>query len=245
MSSVVVTGAAGGIGSEICALLASGGSTVIGVDRDGAALSALTARVPGLVAVVGDVRDPATARAARRAAEDAGPLGAWVNNAAVLRPRPLHETDPGFIDEQLAINLVSVVLGCAEALASFVEHEVAGAIVNVTSIHARNPFPGLPLYATAKGGVEALTRQLCVEYGERGIRVNAVAPGAVATAMTFGDGDPGEAVRTASRLSPMRRVSDPGEIAAAVGFLLSPEAVGINGIVLPVDNGMNAQGRGL
>jgi NAD(P)-dependent dehydrogenase (short-subunit alcohol dehydrogenase family) len=241
----VVTGAAGGIGSDTCSLLIARGWTVIGVDRDADALAEVAARLPQLIPVTGDVRDPATAAAARAAAENAGPLTAWVNNAAVLRPRPLHEAEAAFVEEQLAINLTSVVLGCHEALASFVEGGVAGAIVNVTSIHAQHPFPGLPLYAAAKGGVEALTRQLCVEYGERGIRVNAVAPGAVRTPMTLGDGDPEEALRSAAALSPMRRVSESSEIASAIAFLLSSEAAGINGHVLAVDNGMSAQGRSL
>lgn len=245
MPSVIVTGAAGGIGAATCELLAARGFDVVAVDRDHDALASLTARLPGILTAAGDVRDDDVLRAARAAGETAGPLTAWVNNAVVLRPLPLHETDSAFIDEQLAINLVSVVRGCREAVASFVENDVAGAIVNVTSIHAQHPFPGLPLYATAKGGVEALTRQLCVEYGERGIRVNAVAPGAVDTAMTVGPGDRDEALRSAGALSPMRRVSAPGEIAAAIAYLLSPDAAGINGHVLAVDNGMSAQGRSL
>lgn len=243
MASVIVTGAAGGIGSATCELLAARGFDVVAVDRDAAALERLRQRVNALRVVVGDVRDDTTMMAARTAGEEAGPLTAWVNNAAVLRPAPLHELDSASIDEQLEINLVSVVRGCREAISSFLAHEVAGAIVNVSSIHGRNPFPGLPLYATAKGGVEALTRQLCVEYGDRGIRCNVVAPGAVHTAMTVGEHDPDAALRSAAELSPMRRVSSPGEIAAAIAYLLSPDAIGVNGHTLYVDNGMSAHGR--
>lgn len=249
VASVIVTGAAGGIGAATCELLAARGFDVVAVDRDPDALAGLSARLPGIRTIDGDVRDDAVLHAARAAGEAAGPLTGWVNNAAVLRPRPLHETDSAFIDEQLAINLVSVVRGCREAIASFLKNDVTGAIVNVSSIHARSPFPGLPLYATAKGGIEALTRQLCVEYGERGIRCNAVAPGAVDTAMTRGDGDGDgdreQALQSAAALSPMRRVSDPSEIAAAIGYLLSADARGINGHTLAVDNGMSAQGRSL
>lgn len=243
--SVIITGAAGGIGAATCELLTARGLDVVAVDRDAAGLEALAARIAGVVIVAGDVQDERTLRAARAAGEARGPLTGWVNNAAVLRPLPLHEADLAFLQQQIAINLTAVLLGAREAISSFLEHSVAGAIVNVTSIHAQHPFPGLPLYATAKGGVEALTRQLCVEYGERGIRVNAVAPGAVNTAMTRGDGDPAEALRSAAELSPMRRVSEPAEIAAAIAFLLSGDAAGINGHVLAVDNGMSAQGRSL
>ncbi len=245
MSSVVVTGAAGGIGSATSRLLAARGWLVVGVDRDATRLALLADGIEGMRVVPGDVREESTLHQARLVAEESGPLSGWVNNAGVLRPDELHRLSTESIAEQLAVNLLSVVFGSREALASFIENDVAGSIVNVTSIHARNPFPKLPLYATAKGGIEALTRQLCVEYGERGIRVNAVAPGAVDTPMTLGSGDPGEALRSAAALSPMRRVSHPDEIAAAIGYLMSPEASGVNGHVLAVDNGMSAQGRSL
>lgn len=243
VASVIVTGAAGGIGSATCELLTARGFDVVAIDRDATALEGLQQRLNSLHIIAGDVRDDATMTAARAAGEDVGPLTSWVNNAAVLRPAPLHELDSASIDEQLAINLVSVVRGCREAISSFLAHSVAGAIVNVSSIHGRNPFPGLPLYAAAKGGIEALTRQLCVEYGDRGIRCNVVAPGAVYTAMTVGEQDPDAALRSAADLSPMRRVSSPEEIAAAISYLLSADAIGVNGHTLYVDNGMSARGR--
>ena len=245
MSTVIVTGAAGGIGAATCELLTRRGHQIIALDYDSAGLDRLAERVDGVHPLVGDVTDEAAIRAARDAGESLGQLTGWVNNAAVLAPRPLHEADLAFIERQLAINLVAVLLGAREAISSFLDNGVAGAIVNVTSIHAQHPFPGLPLYATAKGGIEALTRQLCVEYGAQGIRCNAVAPGAVATPMTIGTGDPTAALHAAAGLSPMARVSDPSEIAAAIDYLLSPAAAGVNGHVLAVDNGMSAQGRSL
>lgn len=245
MRSVVVTGAAGGIGSATCRALMASGWEVVALDRDATGLQTLSSALAGVRTVQGDVREEDTMRRAREVAEDAGTLSGWVNNAGVLRPGALHEASLESITELLAINLLSVVMGAREAVASFVEHGVAGSIVNVSSIHARNPFPGQPLYATAKGGIEALTRQLCVEYGARGIRVNAVAPGAVSTPMTIGDGDREAALRSASALSPMGRVSEPEEIAAAIDYLMSAAAIGVNGHVLAVDNGMSAQGRSL
>jgi NAD(P)-dependent dehydrogenase (short-subunit alcohol dehydrogenase family) len=118
----------------------------------------------------------------------------------------------------------------------------------VSSIHARAAFPGYALYDTCKGAVESLTRYVCVEYGHLGIRCNAVAPGAVLTPaavrLSEATDDPDAAFAATRDLSPMHRISDPKEIADVVAFLLSPEAIAINGHVLAVDNGMAARAYG-
>ncbi len=240
--SVVVTGAANGIGRSILVRLAKTGWVVVGVDREESALEDAVQAVSG-VAVVGDIRDNQVLVEARRAAEGAGELRAWVNNAGILRIAPLHIMAPEVIDETLDIDLRAVIFGTREALSSFLGNGVSGAIVNVSSIHAQGSFPGNGAYDTAKGGVEALTRYVCVEYGHLGIRCNAVAPGAVNTniaAAPPGAPPPSSPSVQGRDLSPMRRVSEPDEIAEVVAFLVEGPSKAINGHVLAVDNGMSA-----
>jgi NAD(P)-dependent dehydrogenase (short-subunit alcohol dehydrogenase family) len=243
-ASVVVTGAANGIGRSTAARLAATGWAVVGVDRDVAALEDAVGAIAG-VPVAGDIRDHQVLAEARRAAEAAGELRAWVNNAGVVRLGPLHMMAPEVINETLDIDLRAVVFGTREALSSFLANGVRGAIVNVSSVHARGGFPGYGPYDAAKGGVEALTRYVCVEYGHLGIRCNAVAPGAVNTSIVPSpppsDGpQPATAGIQASDLSPMRRVSEPQEIAEVVAFLIEGPTHAINGHVLAVDNGISA-----
>jgi NAD(P)-dependent dehydrogenase (short-subunit alcohol dehydrogenase family) len=241
--TVVVTGAANGIGRATARRLAATGWTVVGVDRDVSALEETIAPIAG-VAVAGDIRDNRVLGEARGAAEAAGVLRAWVNNAGVVHLSPLHLMAPEMIDATLDIDLRAVVFGTREALSSFLTNSVSGTIVNVSSVHARGAFPGYGPYDTAKGGVEALTRYVCVEYGHLGIRCNAVAPGAVNTNIVprtpSGAPPPVASGVNVADLSPMRRVSEPEEIAEVVAFLVEGTAQAINGHVLAVDNGISA-----
>jgi NAD(P)-dependent dehydrogenase (short-subunit alcohol dehydrogenase family) len=135
--------------------MAETGWFVVGVDRDRAALEGAFAGIDGAT-VPGDVRDIEVLHEARSVAERHGRLRAWVNNAAVIWLAPLHLLEPAVIDEVLDIDLRAVVFGVREAISSFLEHGVPGAIVNVSSVHARGALPGYGPYDTAKGGIEAL-----------------------------------------------------------------------------------------
>ncbi len=115
------------------------------------------------------------------AAAAPGSLRAWVNNAGVTFAEPLHRADPDRIERTLAINLGGAIYGSRAALAAFVDAGTAGAIVNISSIHGQAAFPGWSVYDATKGGIDALTRSICAEYGHLGIRCNAIAPGAVNT----------------------------------------------------------------
>jgi len=160
-----------------------------------------------------------------------------------MRLAPLHLMGNQDIDDVLDVDLRAVVYGVREALRSFLFRSVPGSIVNVSSIHGRSGFPGSGPYDAAKGGVEALTRYVCVEYGHLGIRCNAVAPGAVNTNMstTVGSADDLGIWPPSKALAPMQRASEPNEVAEAALYLLSDTAIAVNGHVLAIDNGMAAR----
>jgi NAD(P)-dependent dehydrogenase (short-subunit alcohol dehydrogenase family) len=141
------------------------------------------------------------------------------------------------------------VVGCATAIRRFLATATPGVIVNVSSHQAQRAVRGALPYATAKAAIEGLTRALAVDYGPRGIRVNAVALGSIRTERyeAFLARQPHDAaVRIEAdmgRLHPVGRVGQPHEVASAVAYLLSEEASFINGAILPVDGGRSVLGH--
>jgi NAD(P)-dependent dehydrogenase (short-subunit alcohol dehydrogenase family) len=237
--SYVVTGGGRGIGRAIVSRLAADGSTVVAVERDASALD-WAYGVDGLVGVVGDASDEATMSRAADAALRTGSLVGWVNNAAVFRDVSVHSAPVSTVLDLVAANLNPAVVGCAVAVQRFLSTGTAGAIVNVTSHQARQAVPGSTPYVTAKAAIEGLTRALAVEYGPRGIRVNAVAPGSVETERYtefLASHDAAHIAAEMRRIHPLGRVARASEVADAVAYLLSDNSTFITGAVVPVDGG--------
>jgi NAD(P)-dependent dehydrogenase (short-subunit alcohol dehydrogenase family) len=243
--SAVVTGAAMGIGLAVAERLVADGYRVVCVDWNAEALERTVAALgTAATGVAGDIGAWATHEQAADSAEASGSLRAWVNNAGIDWSARAHEADAEHIDRGLRVLLNGPMYGTAVAVRRMLASG-GGAIVNVASIQGTAAFPAYYVYGVAKAGVAQIARNVCVDYGHRGIRCNTVLPGTVATPMTDSVLPEGverdEALRIEGRLAPMGRVAQPEELAAAIAFLASDEASYINGTGLTVDGGAMAR----
>jgi NAD(P)-dependent dehydrogenase (short-subunit alcohol dehydrogenase family) len=247
-----VTGAARGIGLAIARWFFQSGHRVAVIDNDAATLSAteatlrseLGAREGDLLVVHGDVSDPAqVAAAVQRIEQTFGRLDALVNNAGVAAFKPIGETTFDEWRWVMATNLDGPFL-CVQACAPLMLKNGGGTVINIASISGLRASTLRVAYGTSKAALIHLTRQQAVEYGNAGIRVNAIAPGPVETEMAKKVHTP--AIRADYHDTiPLARYGSLEEIANAVGFLCSPQASYINGQVLAVDGGFDAAGVGL
>ncbi|EXG81631.1 SDR family NAD(P)-dependent oxidoreductase [Cryptosporangium arvum] len=241
-STAVVTGAARGIGREVVRRLRAEGYRVVAVDRDpGVAALAEDGRV---VTVTADVTaDDTPAAAIGRAVSEFGRLDLLVNNAARFLRRSIADTTDDDFDTLFATN-VRPAFRLARAALPHLER-TRGSIVNTASISGLVGVANQSVYAMTKGAIVQLTRQLAIEYAARGVRINAVAPGAVDTGFMDearrADPDPAASLAVTLGNHPIGRMSTPDEVARAIVFLAAPESSGITGTILSVDGGYVAR----
>lgn len=246
--TVIVTGAASGIGRGVALRLGRDGRHVIAVDRTAAGLgeTCLAIHEVGGSAepVVGDVRDRDTHRRARTVAHEAGAFSAWIGCAGITRLHDLAALSEEAVREVVDVNQLGLLWGAAEAVAEWTETASTGTVVVISSIHARHAAERHPVYEMTKAAAEALVRSIAVTYGPRGIRAVAVAPGAIDTpalrqSLNSAD-DPAAAEHRLADFAPLERIGSPGEIGDAVAFLVSERASFITGTTLTVDGGWSA-----
>lgn len=170
--------------------------------------------------------------------EELGGLDFVINNAGIQIPSPSHETTSDEFDKVLAVNLRGAFLCAREAISHFLAKEKRGSIVNISSVHQEIPKPQYVAYAASKGGMRSLTATLALEYAGRGIRVNAVGPGATVTPINRAWIDDPQKRRLVESHIPMGRAGTADEMAAAAAFLCSDDAAYITGQTLFVDGGL-------
>jgi NAD(P)-dependent dehydrogenase (short-subunit alcohol dehydrogenase family) len=245
----IITGASGGIGEATALRFAEEGARVMLCATTVTKVEALAGQLrkagADVVAQQVDVTDESQVRQLVQATADRwGRLDILVNNAGIAGGADVVGTTIADWTRIIDVNLKGPFLCCKYAVAAMLEGG-GGAVVNVTSMSATCGIPGQAAYGSSKGGVLQLTRQMAIEYAQRNIRVNAVAPGTIDTPMLHNvltaQADPDALMGFLIKNHPVGRIGQPVEVANAIVFLASDEASFITGANLAVDGGYTAQ----
>jgi NAD(P)-dependent dehydrogenase (short-subunit alcohol dehydrogenase family) len=235
----LVTGAASGIGRATTTRLVGEGARVMAVDVQRDALDTLARELGENVTTHHcDVSEPAAVRATVAATiARFGALHVLVNGAGILRTVHTHEETLEAWNRVLAINLTGTFLMCQAAIPHLLA--TRGSIVNLASTAALRAHAWTAAYSASKGGVLALTNELAIEYGQQGLRANAVCPGGITTPIHQAFQVPaGADEKLIRRIMPFTGFAEPDEVAATIAFLASDEAVHITGSMIRVDAAM-------
>ena len=241
---VMITGAGSGIGKAMAREFSRGGATVLALDIDGVAADAVadSIRSAGIRAVGMqiDIADPSSVESViEETVERFGVVDCLCNNAGVIDGYlPAVETSVEIWRRTLAVNLTGPFLVSRQVIPHMIE-QGGGVIINTASTSSFMAGGGGAAYVASKHGLLGLTRQLSLDYGRQGIRVNAICPGIVATAMTreiVAAGDESEYAEVISR-TPAGRIGTPEEVAKLAGYLASGDAAFIHGSAFTVDGG--------
>ncbi|HLM50399.1 MAG TPA: glucose 1-dehydrogenase [Solirubrobacteraceae bacterium] len=249
--NVLITGGSSGIGQAIAVRFAQYGANVaINYMRAPEEATDTEERVHACVHEVrqegvrdvlvgGDVSDEDdVVRMVGEAVDGLGGLDVLVNNAGIQISRDSDQLSSADFDKVIAVNLRGSFLCARQAIRHFLAEEKAGSIVNVSSVHQLIPKPGYLGYSTSKGGMQNLTRTLALEYAGRGIRVNAIGPGATVTPINRAWIDDPEKRAAVEEHIPMMRAGTADEMGAVAAFLSSDDAAYITGQTIFVDGGL-------
>src|SRR5579875_1420123 len=238
--TALVTGSTSGIGRASAVALAARGARVLGVGRNAARAKDVVAEIEGRggsatfrLTTLGDLD---SVRELVEWATEAGDghVDILINNTGVALLGPSNAATEAEFDKTFAVN-VKVPFFLVAAFAPAMAERGWGSVVNVSTMVASFGQPGMAMYGASRAALELLTKAWAAEYGARGVRVNAVAPGPTRTAMM--EAMPDEMVNQLAALAPAGRVAQPAELAAAIVFLASDDASFVHGVTLAVDGG--------
>jgi len=235
----LVTGGAQGIGYACAEALIEDGAKVIVADINAEGVKAAADSLGhGTTAMVCDMGDTAAIDAMFKAIQkDHGALSILVNNAGIAMPNDFFDTSIDDFKKVIDINLTGTFHAIQRASKMMVDAKIEGAIVNMSSINAVVSIPTIPAYCASKGGVMQLTKSTALALAPHNIRVNAVGPGSIDTAMLAGVNANPEAMAMVMSRTPLKRIGTPREIADVVAFLASSKASYITGETIYVDGG--------
>ncbi|MCB1777600.1 MAG: SDR family oxidoreductase [Candidatus Competibacteraceae bacterium] len=242
--SVIITGAGGSIGRASSLLFARLGASVIASDINEERLQETVNQIAdaggSALSIVADVTDPDEAAGiVKVACNKFGGIDVLFNNAGGSFPTPMEAISKAEFQRLRSLNFDAVYHASMEALPVMVA-KGGGVILSTTSGAGTGAVNGLAVYGAAKAGVNSLMRSIAIEYGRKGIRANAIAPSAASTGMIqWLESTPG-GVKGFAEAQPMGRLGTPEDIASVVAFLASEHAGFVNGVVLPVDGGVEA-----
>lgn len=249
--TVIITGAAGGIGSAAARRFSAEGAKLVLVDRDERQLAAVAESLSGpVVSAPADVSKEADVeRYVATAVAQFGRIDVLFNNAGVqARMRPLIEVPLDDFERTFAVNVVGMFLGLKHVLPVMFEQR-SGVVVNTSSTQGLEASQGTSAYDASKHAVAGLTKTAALEAAPYGVRVSSVHPGPVDTAMMAdiaamrSPDNPSAAYERASSVVPLGRLAQPDDIVNVVAFLASDEAAYISGVQYRIDGGMGAAGR--
>lgn len=247
--TVVVTGGTSGIGRAIALRFGDAGATVVNADTEAEPKDpgserptheAIEAGSGTAVFVETDVTDPGDIATAIEAAREFGGVDVMINNAGIFEDIPFRDVTPDVFDRLYEVNARGLFFGSQLAANDMIDRGVEGAIVNTASISSNVAQPDQVHYDATKGAVRMITRGAALELAEHGIRVNAVAPGIIATEIMDGwSMEAAEAVERGDLVKqpPIGRVGRPEDIAGPAVFLASEDAAYVTGAVFDVDGG--------
>lgn len=240
--TAIVTGCSRGIGLAIAERMAEDGAHLVITARNAAKLSEAADHLRQIGAasvrdIAADVTDPRLPALLRDAANGTGGADILVNNAGVYPATSLADLTPERVGEVMGCNFDGVVALCREFVPAMA-NKGAGTVVNISSIGARVPIPGMALYAASKAALEAFSRSIAAEFAPT-VRINCVSPGPILTeaAVAMSEGEDQAVTDTVTQGIPMQRRGTPEEVAEAVCFLASDRAGWTTGEVLQVNGG--------
>lgn len=241
---VVITGSSTGLGKAMAIRFATEKAKVVvnyrSKEEEANSVLEEIKKVGGeAIAVKGDVTvESDVINLVQSAIKEFGKLDVMINNAGMENPVSSHEMSLSDWNKVIDTNLTGAFLGSREAIKYFVENDVKGTVINMSSVHEKIPWPLFVHYAASKGGMKLMTETLALEYAPKGIRVNNIGPGAINTPINAEKfADPEQRADVESMI-PMGYIGEPEEIAAVAAWLASSEASYVTGITLFADGGM-------